>query len=191
MKNLRIFLLLATVAITSFVIYSFSENKSVPSNSSRTGHFPTEIGQRIKGINYITMNPDLLKQHWSDFNNSSGRDFGDIDDIAIVEGEGLYIMRGKSNRSTSAIELVLVGDKFYERMTSTSDGDSTDGYTYAISCIGCTDDGSSSTQSCGPVVKLTESGRFGGYCTSSGANNCAKSITMTSGSILAPSNSKN
>jgi hypothetical protein len=197
MKNLRFFLLLATFAIiASFVIYSCSKseniNNSMASDSSRTSHFSTEIGQRINGINYITTNPDLLKQNWSDFNNSSGRNFGYIDDIAIVEGEGegLYIMRGKSNRSTSAIELVLVGDKFYERMT-TSDGDYIGGDSYEITCSGCIDDEPSSAQSCAAVVQLTNLGKFGGYCTSGAAKNCTKSVTITSGSILAPSNSKN
>lgn len=149
-----------------------TENENPAQKSSEIDHnlsyFEKEIADIINDEISFIEDEIILKMKWEDaINNHSDLSIS-FDEIKIFEEGDNYFLRGKDKGSFSSsfIQLVKKGDKFYEVKTPGGGG-------ITVTCTGCESTGPDSSGECEPQINPHN----GFYCTDCSLGTCTKTTT--------------
>lgn len=137
-------------------------------------HFDKTVGQLSNGDYIILMDINEVKSKWEDVLNKNTDLSVSLDEISIVQLNGMIHLKGVdfSNPSVSIIPLVLKDGKLYEMKVQ--------GGGYTVTCSGCTSTGPGSSGECEPTINPGH----GYYCSDCSDGTCTKSTTYDPGGIF-------
>lgn len=137
-------------------------------------HFDKTVGQLSNGEYMITMDINEIKSKWEKLLNSNSELSISLDDISVVEINGMIHLKGidLTNHSVSVIPLVLKNNTLFVMREQ--------GGGYTVTCSGCTSTGPDSSGECEPTINPGH----GYYCSDCSDGTCTKSTTYDPGGIF-------
>ena len=112
-------------------ILNFALSMLVSVSVNAQTHFSAVIGTMVDGVPTITYDLTSLKQQWQSVLDEESSVQVVFENVSIVDNGSYFVLAGSNedNSIKSVIELVVVGNTFYEM--------SIDGGGRTISCSGC------------------------------------------------------